>query len=81
MSPTQNDVRFMRTALTEAAKRFQARRNQTKVFPAHDAYNRIAPELLPPALGLTVIHHEIRISELARRTEIENEIVREEGSK
>src|SRR5258708_12633806 len=31
--------------------------------------------MLPPALGLTVVHHEIRVSELTRRAEIENPVL------
>src|SRR5260370_19753452 len=46
-----------------------------KALPAHGAHNGVAPELLPPALRLTVVHHEIRVSEFARRAEIENPIL------
>src|SRR5262245_9184219 len=42
------------------------------MFPAHDAHDGIAPELLPPTLSLTVVHHQIRISQFARRAKIEN---------
>src|SRR6516225_253049 len=45
-----------------------------KALPAHDAHDGVAPELLPPALGLTVVHHEIGVSEFARRAEIEHAI-------
>src|SRR5712691_6307294 len=46
-----------------------------KALPAHDAHDGVAAKLLPPALGLTVVHHEIRVSELARRAEIENPVL------
>lgn len=31
--------------------------------------------MLPPALGLTVVHHQIGVSQLSRRAEIENAIL------
>src|SRR6516164_5030658 len=61
--------------LSETAKRFQTGWNQTKFFPTHYAYDGVTSELLPPALSLTVIHNEIRISELAGRPEIEHAIL------
>src|SRR6266852_5304450 len=46
-----------------------------KALPAHDAHDGVAAKLLPPALGLTVVHHEVRVSELARRAEIKNAVL------
>src|SRR6266851_956783 len=45
-----------------------------KALPAHDAHDGVAAKLLPPARGLTVVHHKVRVSELARRAEIENPV-------
>lgn len=61
--------------LAKTTEGFYTRRNQTKVFSAQDAHNCIARELLPPALGLTVVHHKIRVSEFSCCAEIEDAIL------
>jgi hypothetical protein len=61
--------------LAEAGKRFQPRWNEAEPLPAHGADDAFARELLPPALRLPVVHHEVRVSKLAGRSEIEGAAV------
>src|SRR6516225_8686571 len=53
-----------REAVAKAIERFQARRNEPQVPPGHGTRDRLTGELLPPAFGLPVVHHEIRVPQL-----------------
>ena len=61
-------------ARLEALERFDARSHELEARAHQLADDRLAEELLPPAFSLAVVHHQVRVPELAGGAEIEHPV-------
>ena len=62
----------IREAGTEAFDRFNPNGQIFELGPEQCADDRVSTKLLPPALGLTIVHHEVGVAQSARRAETQS---------